>query len=104
MAKTLPINATENITNGISLFRYVNNDASAGKFMPSMLFTLFIILFVMLKGSLSTAKAFVVTSFLTMVSAIMLTTLGFLAPMYMYVTILMTAIGAVWAYLDNTYE
>jgi hypothetical protein len=24
--------------------------------------------------------------------------------MYMYVTILMTAIGAVWAYLDNTYE
>jgi hypothetical protein len=104
MATRLPINATENVTDGYTLFKYINNDASGGKFMPSILFTLFIILFVMMKGFMSTAKAFVGTSFICMVSAIMLTTLGFLSSTYMYITILMVAIGAVWAYLEDRIE
>jgi len=99
MATQLPTNET--IESMTDLFGYIN-DASDGLFFSGMLLSIFVILFIMLKSGYSSGKAFLGTSFIVMIMAILLSTLGLLTPMYMYMTILMVAIGAVWSYLDGT--
>jgi amino acid transporter len=101
MATQLPTN--ESMENMVDLFGYINT-ASDGLFFFGMLISIFVILFIMLKSGYSNGKAFLGTSFIVMVLGILLTIIGWLDPMYMYMTILMTAIGAVWGYLDNAAE
>jgi hypothetical protein len=103
MASTLPINAAQNITGAKSYFDWVQ-EVSNGSFFASILLGLFIIMFMIFKGATSNGKAFIGASFICMVFAILLTTLGWLAPMYMYITIVLTAIGAVWSYMDDSFE
>lgn len=101
MPTTLPTNAT--ITGGKTYFDWVQS-ASDGKFFPSFLFGIFIILFMMFKSGTSTGKAFVGSSFIVMVISILLTTLGWMNNGYMYATIILTAVGAVWSFLEDKTE
>jgi len=103
MASILPTNATINITGAKSYFDWVQ-EVSEGNFFSMILLGLFVILFMILRGGTSNGKAFVGASFIIMVLSILLTTLGWLAPMYMYIAIIITAIGAVWSYMDNAIE
>ena len=103
MPHNLPTNATVNITGAKTYFDWVQ-EVSDGSFFPSILLGLFVILFMILRVGTSNGKAFVGASFISMILSILLTTLGWLAPMYMYIAIVLTAIGAVWAYMDNTFE
>jgi hypothetical protein len=104
MGVILPTNATNNITGFYSLGQYVQ-EASGDIFFPAILFGLFIILFVITKSMIITnGKSFVGSSFIIMILGIMLSTLGFLAPKFMYITIIMTAVGAVWAYVEGKTE
>jgi len=103
MAAMLPTNETVNITGVKSYFDYVQT-VSSGSFFPMILFGLFIIMFMIFKAGTSGGKAFVGSSFIIMVFSIILTALSWLAPMYMYMTIVMTAIGVVWAYADGLTE
>jgi len=96
----LPTDASQNIT-GIFSFMQWTQEASDGVFIPSILLGLWIIVFVMLKGTTNSPNAFVGTSALIMLISIMFTTMGFLSSSYMYISILLTAIGVVWAYLEK---
>jgi hypothetical protein len=104
MPSILPTNATQNITGMKSYVDYLVNDVASGWIFPPILFGLFIIIFMLFKGNSTNGKAFAGTSFIIMVFAILLSVLNWLAPMYMYATIVMTGIGAVWAYLENANE
>jgi hypothetical protein len=101
MAAQLPTNAS--ITGTKSYFDWVQN-VSEGIFFPSFLFGLFVIMFMSFKAGTSNGKAFVGSSFICMIIGILLTTLGWMAKEYMYATIILTAIGAVWSYLDDSFE
>ena len=103
MPSTLPTNATVNITGAKSYFDWVQ-EVSDGSFFPAILLGLFIIIFMLFRAGTTNGKAFVGTAFICMVLSILLVTLGWLAPMYMYILIVLTAIGAVWAYTDNIIE
>lgn len=101
-------------TGGIfELFRYINNIQRIGEadpiglFFPVMLLCIFLISFISLliysytRGEPSASRAFAFSSFFCTVLGIMLSTLGFLSQQWMYLTIFMTAIGAVWLILEN---
>ena len=103
MVSTLPINASANITGAKTYFDWVQ-DVSNGNFFQSILLGLFVIFFMLFRIGTTNGKAFVGSSFIIMVFSILLTTLGWLAPMYMYAAIVLTAIGAVWSYMDNSFE
>lgn len=101
MATQLPTNTT--ITGGKTYFDWVQQ-ISDGKFFPSFLFGIFIILFFMFKTTTSNGKAFAGSAFLVMVMSILLTTLGWMASSYMYATIVLTAVGVVWSFLEDKVE
>lgn len=101
MPNVLPNQATTNITDTYTYMKWVQ-ETTDGYFFPSILFGLFIIIFVMLRPSSSNGKALLGSSFIIMVISIMLATLGFLSSGYMYASIIITAISAVMAYLENT--
>lgn len=103
MTIVLPTNATTEIVGGKTFIDWVQ-EASNGLFMPSMLVGIFVILFSLLRLNTSNGKAFVGSSFICMVFAIIFSTLGWLSPGYMYASIIITAIGAVWSYMDNKVE
>lgn len=103
------IEPTANDTAGIyEFFRYVNN-VSSGLFFPVILLVVWIISFItmLFSGSAdrpSASKAWVFSSFLTMVLAIPLTVMDLVASKYMYMTILFLGIGVLWLILENARE
>lgn len=101
MATQLPTNTT--ITGGKTYFDWVQQ-ISDGKFFPSFLFGIFIILFMLFKSGTTNGKAFAGSAFIVMVTSILLTTLGWMSNGYMYATIILTAIGVVWSFLEDKVE
>ena len=99
----LPTNASTNITDMRTYFSWVS-ETSSGVFFPSVLFGVFIILFMMFRSSQTNGKAFLGASFLCMIFSVMLSVLGWLSPSYMYVAIVLTALGGAWAWLDDSSE
>lgn len=103
-AYPLPTNASQNITGLYTLFRYLNNDVSGGALMLSLMLAFFVIIFIAIKASNSNSKtsvAFVSAAFFNMIQAVIYAVLGFIQNKWMYLSILLVAIGAVWAYIDN---
>lgn len=100
MAYPLPTDATEEISGFYSLFKYVQNDVSGGFFFLAILLALFIIMFISLKRY-STSTAFTTAAFINMIFAIILRTLDLIASKWMYLSMILVAIGAVWLHLDK---
>lgn len=90
---------TDNLYN---LFKFVNNDTTGGYFMPVILAVIWIVAFI---GALSegrqASRAFIFSSFVGAILAIILTLIGMLNSQYMYFMFLMVAGGIVWYKLDN---
>lgn len=99
----LPSEASNNITGMYTYMQWVQ-EASDGYFIPMIMFGLFVVLFVISKSFGSSGKAFVGSSFIVMIMSIIFTTQGFMASQYMYITIILTAVGTIWAFLENKFE
>lgn len=96
------IYAPPNVTDSEGIFellRYVNTTAD-GLLFPMLLFVIFIITFIATK-QFASSKAFAYASFITMVLAIPLAVLDLVAPKFMYLFIILTAVGMVWLKLDG---
>lgn len=100
---------TMNDTGGIfEMFRYVNNVAD-GLFFPVILGVIWFIIFITLLGSgnmqrSSVSKAWIFSSFLCSVLAIILSIMDLVAPKWMYALFVMTGFGALWAILEQSKE
>lgn len=85
-----------------SVFRFVNNEASAGIFFPIILLSIW---FIALIGSFAegrqAVKAWIFASFISSILAIMLAIMGFLENKWMYLLILFVAFGLFWMRLQN---
>lgn len=76
-------------------------DVSGGFFFPLILMAVFVIMFIAIKGSYTSSRAFVTSSFICTMLSIMLGLLNFVAQWVVYLFVIMTAIGVIWAYIDN---
>ena len=87
--------------NVYTLFRYVNNVGSS-LFAPMMLLVIWVILFI---GIIVTDRkaciAWVYSSFVCSILAILLVLINVLAKEYMYFLFMMVAVGAVWTKLTG---
>ena len=91
---------TGNETNGFyELFKYIGISATAGLFWPVMLLVIWIVSFMAFKNY-STSRAWTFASFFCSILGIMLATLDYMAPNWMYLTIFMTLVGFVWLKLE----
>ncbi len=99
MAYIYPANATNNVTDMFTLFQYIQ-EVSTNWFFLMVAFGIFIITFISLKNY-SSSRAFAGSSFLFMIMLIFLRVLGFVSNMYMYLSIIMVAIGVVWLHLEG---
>lgn len=97
---TYKLPTEQNMTGLFDYFNWVQ-DVSNGFFFPMILFSLFIIIFIAIKGTYTSSRAFVTSSFICTILAIMMGILGFLAQWAIYAFVILTAIGAIWAYIEN---
>lgn len=81
------------------LLRYVNTTAD-GLLFPMLLFVVFVITFIATK-QFSSSRAFAYASFITMVLSVPLGVLDLVAPKFMYLFVILTAVGAVWLKLEG---
>ena len=104
MPTILPNNATNNITGFYSYSQWIQ-EASNGYFFPAVLLGLFVIIFMTIKGTfVSIGKSFAAASFFIMVISIFMGVLGFLNPSFIYISIVLVAIGGIWAYVEGKNE
>ena len=95
--------AYPNSTDSTGIFefmRYVNVTAD-GLFFPVILLVIWFIAFIGVfssggQGRASASRGFAFASFLISVLSIMLSIMGFLAPKFMYLTFILTGVGALW--------
>ena len=92
-----------NETTGLfEVFQYVSRaDVTSGLFFPVIMLVLWTVMFVSMK-QYSTSRAFTASSFICMILSILLSVAGLLAPRYMYMCIVLVAIGAVWLKLETS--
>ena len=91
--------AAGNDTSGIyEFFRFVNI-TSDGLFFTVILFVIWIVAFLAIK-QYSTPKAWTSASFLCAILSILLTVVDLVAPKFMYIFLILTAIGLVWLKLE----
>ncbi len=101
MAKyNLPTNATENVSGLFSLVQYIQ-EVSDGWFIILMNWTIFIVTFIALKGY-SSSRAFAGAAFFNMILCIISRTLGLITNTWMYLSVLLVAIAAVWLHVENS--
>lgn len=99
---TLPTNANESITGMFTFFKWIQEPGvSGGTFIPYILFGVYVIVLLLSKGY-QNSKAFTGASFLFMILAIIFRVLGFLSNTWMYFSIILVGIGAIWMHIDNS--
>lgn len=93
-------------TSGLLGFTSYINDSAGGLFFPVTLLCIFVIIFISLLSSEgrynSGSRAWTFSSFVTFILALPLATLGLLASKFMYLSIIMLGLGAVWLVLSNS--
>ena len=98
MAYELPNNET---ASGIlSLFQYTQG-VSDGWFFVLILFAIFIIVFISLKDYAS-SRAFAGAAFLNLILSVIMRTLELISNQWMYLSIVLVAVSAVWLHFDNS--
>lgn len=93
------VNDTQDI---FSIFLFINNTSSGGLFFPIMLLTIWAIAFI---GSIvegrQAVRAWIFSSFISAILAILLGIMGLLARQWIYLLILFVAFGVFWIRLQN---
>ena len=90
-----------NQSDGIVGLLTYGSDVSGGLLFPMVLLAIFAITFITGLYSTSVGKALTFASFISMVIGIMLAVLDLLAPRYMYLCIVLLAIGVFWVRLED---
>ena len=98
MAYDLPTN--ESASGILNLFQYIQG-ISDGWFFVLILFAIFIIVFISLKNYTS-SRAFAGAAFLNMILSVIMRTLGLISNQWMYLSIILVAVAAVWLHFDNS--
>lgn len=98
MAYPLPTNETS--AGILNIFQYVQS-VSDGWFFILILFAIFVIVFISLKNYTS-SRAFAGAAFLNMILSVMMRTLELITNQWMYLSIVLVAIAAVWLHFDNS--
>lgn len=98
-----------NSTDTQGLFQYFGyiNRAADGLFFPVILLVVWFISFISIFSSSggnrpAAARGFAFSSFLTSILSIMLAIMGFLAPKFMYLNFILTAVGILWVKLESS--
>lgn len=86
---------------GIEGFIRIVNDNSGGLMMPLFLLVLWVVFLVSLLGY-GFPRAFLSSSFMVSILSTLLVILGFLAPAYMYISFIFTALGVFFVRLNFT--
>lgn len=90
-----------NDSSGIyEFFRYVSQIATEGLFFPVIMFVIWIIGFLALK-QYSSSRAWTTSSIFCAILSIILAVMDFIAPKFMYIFIIMSAIGMIWVKLEG---
>lgn len=100
----LPTNWTNstggNITGFYSFNQYLQ-DVSSGWLWILLTYAIAVIIFISLKDY-ETPKAFAFATFFNMIITIMLAAVGFVSSTFMYLSIILVAVAAVWLVIDNS--
>lgn len=96
---TLPYEMTQNVTGLLSVFEYIQG-VSEGYFFPIVLFGIFIVVFISLKGY-STPRAFAGAAFLNFVLSAIMGILGLLSPVFSYLGVVLVGVAIVWLHIEN---
>lgn len=91
------------VNNTVGLFTWVNS-VTDNWFFPGIIIATYIIILVkMLTNPGNTAgKAFAAASFMMMIVAVFARVMDFVSTGFMSMFIIFTALGAVWAHIENT--
>lgn len=94
--------ATPNVNQSADIAGYFDfvNISADGLFFPVIMFVIWIISFLAMK-QYSSSRAWLFSSFFCAILSIILATLNLVAPRFMYIFIMMTAIGFVWLKLEG---
>lgn len=84
----------------LGMMQYVNT-VSDGIFFPLILLAIGIIIFLTSLNVTEASKSFTFTCFILFVLSIPLGILGVLAPKYMYMSIIMLALGVFWTWMTE---
>ncbi len=90
-----------NITSTADLFTQINSWTS-NFFFAAILFALFFIMWIRLSFVTTVGRAFTASSFATMILSILLRTANVISTEYMVTFIILTGVGLVWSYIENT--
>ena len=92
---------TVNDTSGMyEIVSWVNRVPADGLLFPVILFVIWIISFIAMKGY-SSARAWTFASFLCTVLSIIMAILDFVSPKIMYLFIFLTLVGFIWLKLEE---
>lgn len=91
---------TGNETSGFyEIFKFVAIDTTEGLFFPVILFVIWLVAFMGLKGY-SNSRAWTFASFMCTILGMMMAVLDLISPKWMYLTVFLTVIGFVWLKLE----
>lgn len=97
---TLPTNAATNITGSYTFFQWVQ-EVSSGWFFSLVALAVALIIFIALK-EYETPKAFTTAAFFYMIFSVLLRMLDFTSNTFMYLSIILVAIGVAWLHISNS--
>jgi len=94
------VTPTGNDTAGFyELFKFVAVSGTDGLLWPVMLLVIWVVSFMAFKNY-STSRAWTFASFFCSILGIMMAVLDYMAPVWMYLCIILTVIGFVWLKLE----
>jgi len=94
------IEPTGNDTRGLYEFFAYTNTVSDGIMFPIIMLVIWIIMFIATKRY-SVSRAWTMASFFSFILSVPLMVMGMLAPKFMYLIILLLAVGVVWMKLED---
>jgi len=100
-----PIPNASNNQDLLTMFQFINNDATGGLFFPIMILVIWVTQFisVMAEGRRA-SNAWIYASFSCTILGIMLGILALMAQKWVYLLVLMVSFGIFWLKLVNTRE
>jgi len=93
-----------NITTSVDMFTWINSVVD-NWFFPGMIIGIWFIIAIkmLFNPNASLSKAFTVASFVCMIVSVFCRVLGFVSTGFMSTLIILSALGAMWMHIENTY-
>ncbi len=93
-----------NISTTVDMFTWLNTTVN-NWFFPGMIMGVWFIICIkmLFNPNASLSKSFSVASFVCMIISVLCRVLGFVSTGFMSILVILTAIGAMWMHVENTY-